>query len=89
MNTKRKGNHEGHEGHEEQKISRKGAKPQRNTGPHTTGRLTEKEKYPFFAPSLLCSLPAGHLNGKKVLVGINPNDEMTVPQESGREPIDG
>ena len=34
--------------------SRKGAKPQRNTGRPTAGRLTEKKKYPFFAPSLLC-----------------------------------
>jgi len=31
-------------------------KPQRNTGPPTAGRLPEKEKHPFFAPSLLCSL---------------------------------
>jgi hypothetical protein len=37
-------------------FSRKDAEPQRNTGPPTTGRLTEKEKYPFFAPSLLCEL---------------------------------
>jgi hypothetical protein len=36
-------------------YSRKDAEPQRNSGPPTSGRLTEKEKYPFFAPSLLCA----------------------------------
>jgi hypothetical protein len=36
-------------------YSRQGAEPQRNSGPPTSGRLTEKEKYPFFAPSLLCA----------------------------------